>query len=48
MEKIFQNVKIAAATDNRHKIKEMLSIMESFGADIIPKSETAAAGLEVK
>ncbi len=48
MEKIFQNVKIAAATDNRHKIKEMLSIMESFGADIIPKSETAAAGLEVE
>ena len=48
MEKIFQSGQIAAATDNRHKITEMMSIMKSFGLDIIPKSETAAAGLEVE
>ena len=48
MEKIFQSGRIAAATDNRHKITEIMSIMKSFGLDIIPKSETAAAGLEVE
>ena len=48
MKKIFQSSRIAAATDNRHKIVEMSSIMKSFGIDIIPKSDTAAAGLEVE
>ena len=48
MEKISQSGRIAAATDNRHKITEIMSIMKSFGLDIIPKSETAAAGLEVE
>ncbi len=40
--------KIAAATDNRHKIAEILSITRLFGMDVIPKSETCAADLEVE
>ena len=39
---------IVAATGNRHKIIEIEAITKLFGMNVIPKSETSAAELEVE
>ncbi len=48
MSKDYKDVTIVAATGNRHKIAEIESITKLFGMNVIPKSETAAAGLDVE
>ena len=48
MNKNFKNHTIVAATGNRHKIVEIESITGLFGMNVIPKSQTAAADLEVE
>jgi len=48
MERNYKDITIVAATGNSHKIKEIESITKLFGMNVIPKSETCAAGLDVE
>ena len=48
MERNYKDITIVAATGNLHKIKEIESIMKLFGMNVIPKSETCAAKLDVE
>ena len=42
------NIKIVAATSNKHKIKEIEAVTSSFGMKIITKNEAGAGVLEVE
>lgn len=42
------NIKIVAATSNKHKIKEIEAVTSSFGMKIITKNEAGAGELEVE
>lgn len=42
------NIKIVAATDNKHKIKEIEAVTSGFGMKIITKDEAGAGGLDVE
>lgn len=48
MERNYKDITIVAATGNLHKIKEIESITKLFGMNVIPKSETCAADLDVE
>ena len=41
------NMKIVAATGNKHKIEEIESITKKFGMNVITKAEAGVGGLEV-
>lgn len=42
------NMKIVAATGNKHKIEEIESITKKFGMNVITKAEAGVGGLEVE
>lgn len=42
------NIKIVAATGNKHKIEEIESITKKFGMNVITKAEAGVGGLEVE
>ena len=42
------NMKIVAATGNKHKIEEIESITKKFGMNVITKAESGVGDLEVE
>ncbi len=44
----YNGMRVASASGNKHKVKEMESILKGFGIELIPKGETAAADVEIE